>query len=341
MSSSPSQRLLGSHTAHAEALSLVVFGFLRLPTFLTTHFDTITDGRALRLTFAFTAALALAQGAFMLYGLRIRHDPSTVPSPRAAITLDTALPLTKQSFAARLKHAARELPAGFVLARHDAQVALAFAAAFAARAASIVIAAYISLRVNLYFTQHGLCAPPEVRPTLHAFLSEGGGGADGRETCRPAYVLASILSGTAQLSALLFAPLAGLLAARFSPALVLFSTSVVGAAAFPLFALRPDPRGAGSVAAAVGLGLAQISATVVSLGMVAAARGRIVADGAGREKGGALGAAYSVCGGLGILVVGRLGGGLMGRWAGAPFVLVGVVQAGVAGASAVVWARGR
>ena len=162
-------------------------------------------------------------------------------------------------------------------------------------------------------------------PTLHSFLALGG---EPSETCRPAYILSSILSGTAQLCALLFAPLAGLLAARFPPALILLVASLVGAAAFPVFGLRPDPRGGLSVLAAVGIGIAQIGATVVSLGMLASARGRIVASegGGGREKGGALGAAYSVCGGLGILVVGRLGGGLVRVSAGAPFVIMGVVN---------------
>ena len=303
-----------------------MFGYLRLPTALAEHFPSLRDGTDLRLTFALTAAIAIAQGAFLIYGLRIRPAPGTTTQPQAEAESPEHSGTGKASFALQVLHAAKELPLGFVLARNDVQIALAFGAAFAARAASIVIAAYISLLVNLYFTDHGLCRLPEVPQSLRSILAATA--AAPSQTCRPAYILSSILSGTAQLSALLFAPLAGTLAARFPPALVLLTTSLVGAASFPLFGLRADPRGAGTVVAAAGIGIAQIAATVVSLGMLASARGRIVAreGGGGGEKGGALGAAYSVCGGLGILVVERLGGGLMTVWAGAPFLIMGVVN---------------
>lgn len=304
-----------------------MFGYLRLPTAISAWFpSTASNGLDLRLTFAFTAFLALCEGVFLSHGLKIKADAPDTKAPGPATIADA--PEAKRSLGSQVLGAIRSLPRGFFLARRDPQIALSFAAAFAARAASIVIAAYISLAVNLYFTKHGLCDPTRPPPTLLQAMQSGG--AAGRETCRPAYILASILSGTAQLCALLFAPVAGLLAGRWSPALVLLGTSVLGAVSFPLFGVSEDPeRSTWRVIAAVAMGISEIGAAVISLGMLANARGRLLqgGDGQAKEIGGALGGAYSVCGGLGILIVGRLGGGLIELAPGAPFFLMGGVNA--------------
>lgn len=109
-----------------------MFGYLRLPTALATWFPSLHDGVDLRLTFAWTAVLAICQGFFLIFGLKIKPDPTSEQAAAANLPPDdSSEEAVKPTFGAQVVHAVKELPLGFVLARRDAQIALSFGAAFA------------------------------------------------------------------------------------------------------------------------------------------------------------------------------------------------------------------
>ncbi len=100
----------------------------------------------------------------------------------------------------------------------DPDIALGYLGGFVARASTVAISLFVPLYVNAYFIGHGFCR--------HG----GGGGDDGgtreppsslsspspdlKHECRAAYILASALTGAAQLVALLCAPVFGYLSGR-------------------------------------------------------------------------------------------------------------------------------
>ncbi|KAK4106188.1 hypothetical protein N658DRAFT_438384 [Parathielavia hyrcaniae] len=80
----------------------------------------------------------------------------------------------------------------------DPDIALSYLGGFVARASTVAISLFLPLYVNTYFFSHGFCqgSPTDPSPDL-------------KRECRQAYVLASILTGVAQLVGLLCAPLFG------------------------------------------------------------------------------------------------------------------------------------
>ena len=143
--------------------------------------------------------------------------------------------------------------------------------------------------------------------------------------CRPAYSFASALTGSINLIALLVAPLLSFV--HQSPTRVLSFTAGLGTIAFLVLgknvfsAQDSDPRKGRTWVAALGIGVAQIAAVVLSLSIVSAARKRLLEgeqaappalnqsqtpeeeEEAGEEANdkeeiaGALAGAYSFCGG--------------------------------------------
>ena len=151
--------------------------------------------------------------------------------------------------------------------------------------------------------------------------------------CRPAYSFASALIGSINLITLLIAPFLSLI--RQSPPFLLSLTAALGAISFLLLGrgefslvgtVDSDPRSGTTWLAAVGIGVAQIAAVVLSLSVVSAARNRLLSsskaiishagEGDTAEEGqpveggsteldvdkqeiaGALAGAYSFCGGM-------------------------------------------
>lgn len=165
----------------------------------------------------------------------------------------------------------------------DPHIALGYLGGFVARASSVAISLFIPLYINTYFMSRGFCqgSPHDSSPEL-------------KRECSAAYVLSSILSGVAQLVALLCAPLFGYLSARrwrcFGrrgaslnlPIQVAAACGVVGYCIFPSLTSPEfkdiDGRGGGPgvfLVAAL-LGISQIGAIVCSLGSLG--RGVLTAD---------------------------------------------------------------
>jgi hypothetical protein len=160
------------------------------------------------------------------------------------------------------------------LAGRDSRIFLAFLGGFVARSSSVAISLFIPLFCNAYFTSTGQC-PISTDP--HEILPP-----ELKSSCHRAYVLASILSGTSQLVALVCAPFFGYLSsrARFGLNLPLVAASICGIVGYASFALlkSPDPRSSdGTIAVyfiVALLGLSQIGSIVCSLGLL----GRAIND---------------------------------------------------------------
>ncbi|KAM0790360.1 hypothetical protein ACM66B_003243 [Microbotryomycetes sp. NB124-2] len=291
-----------------------VFIFLPLPTRLADWFPLDSDKasiqRGLKWTFYLVALLALAEAFFILLALRIDKP--------AAIRLEQQDEPSESK--SSLLAAVKDIGKGFSLVQTESTVTLAYVASFASRATSSIATGFIPLLVNHYFTTHDLC---HRSLTILDMPS--------KEACRPAFIRSSILTGVLQLASLLLAPFVGILASHFSETVVLLISSVIGASSFILFATLPhgDPRAATSWPGVIGMGASQIGGIVTSLSLVAAVRGRLVVK-SGQEVGGRLSAAYSFCGGIGILLIGKIGGSLFDKWVGSPFVLVGASHVVVA-----------
>ena len=147
-------------------------------------------------------------------------------------------------------------------------MALGYLGGFVARASTVAISLFVPLFVNAFFIRNGYCqgSPNDPSPEL-------------KKECRQAYVLASILTGVAQLVGLICAPLFGYLSSSKSgrkavnwPIIVATTFGIVGYIAFPRLSSPEykdtDGRG-GSPAVfilAALMGVSQIGAIVCSLG---------------------------------------------------------------------------
>jgi len=146
-------------------------------------------------------------------------------------------------------------------------IGLAYVSGFVARASSVGISLFIPLFVNHHFISSGKCPANPDGSTLDPGQI--------KKNCQRAYIVASMLTGVSQLTALLTAPLFGYLTARFRrinlPLLIGACAGIAGYVSFGLVR-TPDPQsGEGSVSlyfTVILIGLSQISAIVCSLGIL-------------------------------------------------------------------------
>ncbi|KAL2022551.1 hypothetical protein VTK56DRAFT_5158 [Thermocarpiscus australiensis] len=147
----------------------------------------------------------------------------------------------------------------------DSEIALGYLGGFVARASTVAISLFIPLFVNAFFIRNGFCqgSPNDPSPEL-------------KKECRQAYVLASILTGVAQLVGLICAPVFGYLSSHTGrvnwPIIVATTFGIVGYIAFPQLSSPEykDVGGRGGSPAvfllAALIGISQIGAIVCSLG---------------------------------------------------------------------------
>ncbi|OLN93973.1 hypothetical protein CCHL11_03471 [Colletotrichum chlorophyti] len=157
----------------------------------------------------------------------------------------------------------------------DSQIALGYLGGFVARASTVAISLFIPLYINTFFISNGFChgSPHDPSPEL-------------KKECRAAYLLASILSGVAQLFGLIAAPVFGYLNRRRGnvnyPILIATAFGIVGYIILPQLPSPEfkdvDGRGGSPVIffIVILIGISQIGAIVCSLGSLG--RGVLTAD---------------------------------------------------------------
>jgi nitrate/nitrite transporter NarK len=231
--------------------------FLPLP----VHFEKFGSSKSGAIAWSFVVVASIAAVVSGVCSLGLRNLPGEEGKKLTAIF---ATDDPSRGFALKsLKAYPKLLLDAATLGLKDSNIGLAYVGGFVARASSVAISLFIPLFVNHHFLQTGRCpSNPD--------------GSSPKESCRRAYIVASMLTGVSQLIALLCAPLFGYLSSRYSRSnlslLLAAASGVAGYAAFGVIR-DPDPKseqGSSGVFFIVALiGISQIGAIVCSLGLLA------------------------------------------------------------------------
>jgi MFS family permease len=199
--------------------------------------------------------------------------------------------------------------AGFDIARNNGRVAVAFAAAFAARGDVLVVGTFTFLW------------------TQQAAEDLGLGMADG-------YRRGGIIVGIIQGSALTWALVMGFIldkVDRLSGLIIAFTLAAIG---YTAFGMADDPFSSSIIVPAILLGIGETSTIIAANALIGQSAPAAV-------RGAVLGC-FALCGAAGILIATSLGGRLFDLWApGGPFVQMGVINSLVLAAALTVKFRGR
>lgn len=161
-----------------------------------------------------------------------------------------------------------QLTTALTLGFRNRSIGLGYVGGFVARASSVGISLFIPLAVNHYYRASGLCQE-DGEPL------SGSGLGDIKKACPRAYIVASILTGSSQLVALIAAPAFGYLtdkSRRYN--FPLLSAALVGIIGYVVFAMLPAPHfqqpdGSPWVFVVMAmLGISQIGAIVCSLAVL-------------------------------------------------------------------------
>ncbi|KAH8914310.1 MFS general substrate transporter [Atractiella rhizophila] len=283
---------------------VAVFFFLRLPPILSERFS-ITLSHGLIYTYFFVAILALGMAFVVSQTLRF--------------------PALKAQNPPSLSEKVLSLFRSFSLATSSPPLRLAYVTSFASRAQTIVITLFIPLLITTFYLRSSLC-PPSTDPSIP-------------KSCPQAYHHIASLNGVIELLTLLLSPLIPSLPLGVTLPFICGSISFTGIALLP----SSDPRHPMVWVYAVLLGFAQIGGIVGSLVLLSKARSELLSkQGAQAEEvAGGIGGGSTVFGGLGILIIGRLGGWLFDELPGAPFALMAGLDGIVAVLSFIFWIRQR
>ncbi|KAL2753369.1 hypothetical protein ACRALDRAFT_1065325 [Sodiomyces alcalophilus JCM 7366] len=250
------------------ALSL----FLQLPARFG-DIDGVTPAEAITDSFYVVGTVSLAVAVFVFFGLRglkgengkgwrlllgLKNRDGESPG-------QTQLRRSSGASDKQVLPYLRLLRESITLGFTDANIAIGYLGGFVARASTVAISLFVPLFINTYFINNGFCrgSPHDPSPEL-------------KKECRAAYLLASILTGVAQLVGLICAPVFGYLSRRQGtvngPILVSTISGIVAYIIFPQLASPEykdvDGRGGHPAIFLVValLGLSQIGAIVCSLG---------------------------------------------------------------------------
>lgn len=278
---------VGLFTGCGALVALILF--LPLPAQFSKK-EGVTPAEAITDSFYVVGTVALAIAIFVFFGLRgLKGEEGkgwrmllNLRKPQNASTSnsnsDSAGPSSSSSALTLTKGPLpyhRLLLSSLRLGATDPHIALGYLGGFVARASTVAISLFVPLYVNAFFIGNGFCrgSPNDPSPEL-------------KKECRAAYVLASILTGVAQLAALLCAPLFGYASRRgvgVDYALVI--AALLGMAGYIAFPKLQSPEyrdvdgrggGPGVFLVAVLIGVSQIGAIVCSLGSLG--RGVLAVD---------------------------------------------------------------
>ncbi|KAK4169498.1 hypothetical protein QBC43DRAFT_226715 [Cladorrhinum sp. PSN259] len=239
----------------------------------------VTMGQAVQYSFYVVGVVSFFVAVFVFFGLRnIRGEEGKgwrlLLGLRGSTTRGTgseALPSPRNKVLPYWHLLKDSVRLGF----RDSDIALGYLGGFVARASTVAISLFVPLFVNAFFIRNGYCqgSPHDPSPEL-------------KKECRQAYVLASILTGVAQLVGLICAPLFGHLSSRVGrvnwPILLATSFGIIGYISFAQLSSPEykDVNGRGGSPVvfflAALIGISQIGAIVCSLGSLG--RGVLKAD---------------------------------------------------------------
>lgn len=277
-----------------------VFVLLSLPLSLDKNHD--NPAKALKTTYYIVGGIALFVAGMLFLGLHrdrtksIRYWFFSNISEFDKAALDISVEQAELSYFALLKK-------GFLIAFQEPQIALAYAGGFVARSTTVATVMFIPLVINVYFHREGNCEGNLNDPQSELKYS-----------CPKAYLISVIVTGISQTASLVFAPVWGVFVNQFGRKMTLLVSGLVGFIGFLGFGLLEKPVDSVSVYVYGGLmGVAQIGTIISSMSLCTDRK---------RDASGAIAGVYSFCGGIGILLLSKLGGWLSDQWPGAPFLIL-------------------
>ncbi|MEH6550729.1 MAG: MFS transporter [Pseudomonadales bacterium] len=180
-----------------------------------------------------------------------------------------------------------------VAAKLNPKVGLSYACAFVARSDLIVVGVFFSLWLT------------------HAGISSGMSTANAVKT-------AGMYFGIVQASALVSAPLLGILNDRLDRLVALIWALIVAAVGYGVMGLITDPLAPSMIVACIFLGIGQMAVMLASQ--------TLIGQEAPAQMRGAVMGTFSVCGAMGIMFITKFGGVAFDVWKPAPFVIVAVLN---------------
>ncbi|OJD24253.1 hypothetical protein ACJ73_04390 [Blastomyces percursus] len=264
--------IVGMLTGSGAVVALLVF--LPLPAWFEKSGR--SPAQSIKLSYYIVALLSLTVSAVCFIGLRNRPDDRytgwkslfraprshTSNGPQPTTTMTSSSPLSSLFPRSYLS----QFSASFLLGFKQPGIGLAYLGGFVARASTVGISLFIPLYVNQHFRRSGLCDesdPSNKSRVLETDLGEI------KQSCPKAYIVASILTGVAQLIALCFAPVFGYFSAKSkrhnAPLLSAALAGIIGYIFLPTPQIS-GPGGSPVIFVAMALvGISQIGSIVCSL----------------------------------------------------------------------------
>lgn len=277
-----------------------VFVLLSLPLALDKTHD--NPAKALKKTYYIVGGIALFVAGILFLGLHrdrtksFKYWISQNVSEFDRAALDISIEQVEHSYFTLLKN-------GFIIALNEPNIALAYVGGFVARSTTVATVMFIPLIINVYFHREGNCVG-----NIHDPQSEL------KYSCPKAYLISVIVTGISQTASLVFAPVWGVFVNQFGRKMTLLVSGVIGFIGFLGFGFLEKPVDSANVYIYGGLmGVAQIGTIISSMSLCTDRK---------RDASGAIAGVYSLCGGIGILLLSKLGGWLSDKWPGAPFLIL-------------------
>lgn len=212
---------------------------------------------------------------------------------------------------------------GILLSKDDFRIQLAYIGSFVSRSTTVANSVFIPLLVYNFYYKSGQCDSDHDVPS--------------KQTCHDGYVFAAILTGVSQTVALCSAPLWAYLIdnPRIGNVRSLFVSSAFGmAGCFGLCIMGSgskvyDPRTVGSFVIVSFIGLSQTGVIITSMSFISSLKKTSTSV----NTIGSISGLYSLSGGIGILIITKLGGMWSDYWILAPFFVLGLFNVVLAAAS--------
>ena len=279
--------------------------FLTLPVKLSEKYG-LTMETAIRYSYCAIGVVAAAVGliaSLFLYNSATSssHLPEHIPSEAGYLRL---------------------LYNGLKVSRHNRRVRLAYVGSFVARSTTVATSVFIPLVVYNYYIKQGNCGS---RTNVSHELPS-------KKSCYDAYIFSAILTGVAQTVALVSSPLWGFMIdhVRVGRHKTLSASSLCGLLGCIGLCLDAslrvhysesavyDPRSTACFLFVSLIGLSQIGTIIASMSLVSSLSREF-----DRQSMGSIGGLYSLSGGVGILIITKLGGTWSDSWIMGPFFILG------------------
>jgi len=270
--------------------------FLPMPSKLSDSFS-IPIKEGLQLSYLILGFVAIAVGSILLVTL---YDSTRHNNP---------MPHTNKAGYFQL------LREGVLASKGNIRIQLAYLGSFVARSTTVAMSVFIPLLVYNFYYKNGICG-------------SDGDDTPSKQSCRDGYVFAAILTGVAQTVALCSAPLWAWLIDHplIGSTKSLFISSFLGIiGCFGLCIMGSksdiyDPRTAGSFIVVSFIGLSQTGVIITSMSFISSLK----KTGDSADTIGSISGLYSLCGGLGILIITKVGGLWSDHWILGPFFVLGL-----------------